>query len=80
VVLPSNTTSGTVDIAAIAAQLKARGYISKSDEAILDVEYGIEPPYGGGNTSLSSRSPSLVDVLKNTDGNRSNSHPQAEPG
>ncbi len=50
VVLPSNTTSGTVDIAGIVAQLKARGYIPSSDDGILDVEYGIEAPYGGGNT------------------------------
>ena len=48
VVLPSNTTSGTVDIAGIVAQLKARGYIPSSDDGILDVEYGIEAPYGGG--------------------------------
>jgi hypothetical protein len=50
VVLPSNTTSGTVDITGIVAQLKARGYIPSSDGGILDVEYGIEAPYGGGNT------------------------------
>ena len=50
VVLPSNTTRGTVDIAGIVAQLKARGYIPSSDDGILDVEYGIEAPYGGGNT------------------------------
>jgi Glycosyl hydrolase family 12 len=50
VVLPSNTTSGTVDIAGIVAQLKARGYIPSSDDGILDVEYGIEAPYGGGDT------------------------------
>jgi len=50
VVLPSNTTSGTVDIAGIVAQLKARGYIPSSDDGILDVEYGIEAPYGGDNT------------------------------
>ena len=50
VVLPSNTTSGTVDIASIIAQLKSRGYIPSSDGGILDVEYGVEAPYGGGNT------------------------------
>jgi hypothetical protein len=49
VVLPSNTTSGTVDIAGIVAQLKSRGYVPSSDDGILDVEYGIEAPYGGGN-------------------------------
>jgi hypothetical protein len=50
VVLPSNTTSGTVDIAGIVSQLKAEGYIPSSDDGILDVEYGVEAPYGGGNT------------------------------
>ena len=49
VVLPSNTTSGTVHIASIIAQLKSLGYIPSSDNGILDVEYGIEAPYGGGN-------------------------------
>ena len=49
VVLPSNRTSGTVNIASIVAQLKARGYIPSSDDGILDVEYGVEAPYGGGN-------------------------------
>ncbi len=49
VVLPSNRTSGTVDIASIVAQLKARGYIPSSDDGILDAEYGVEAPYGGGN-------------------------------
>ena len=49
VVLPSNKTSGTVDIAGIVGQLKARGYVPSSDDGILDVEYGIEAPYGGGN-------------------------------
>jgi hypothetical protein len=50
VVLPSNTTSGTVDIASIVAQLKSSGYVPSSDDGILDVEYGVEAPYGGGNT------------------------------
>jgi hypothetical protein len=50
VVLPSNTTRGTVDIARIVGQLKALGYVPSSDNGILDVEYGIEAPYGGGNT------------------------------
>ncbi len=50
VVLPSNTTSGTVDIGGIVAQLKARGYIPSSDDGVLDVEYGVEAPYGGGKT------------------------------
>jgi hypothetical protein len=50
VVLPSNATRGTVDIAGIVRQLKALGYVPSSDNGILDVEYGIEAPYGGGNT------------------------------
>lgn len=50
VVLPSNETSGTVDIASIVSQLKAHGYITSADTGILDVEYGIEAPYGGGQT------------------------------
>jgi hypothetical protein len=50
VVLPPNTTSGTADIAGIAAQLKACGFIPSSDDGILDVEYGIEAQYGGGVT------------------------------
>jgi Glycosyl hydrolase family 12 len=50
VVLPANTTSGTVDIASIVAQLTGLGYVPSSDNGILDVEYGIEAPYGGGNT------------------------------
>jgi hypothetical protein len=48
VVLPQNETSGTVDIASIISQLKAAGYITSADNGILDVEYGIEAPYGGG--------------------------------
>jgi hypothetical protein len=50
VVLPKNETAGTVDIASIISQLKARGYITSADTGILDVEYGIEAPYGGGQT------------------------------
>ena len=49
VVLPSNRTSGTVGIGGIISQLKGLGYIPSSDNGILDVEYGIEAPYGGGN-------------------------------
>jgi hypothetical protein len=49
-VVLSNTSSGTVDLGSIIAQLKSRGYIPSSDDGILDVEYGIEAPYGGGNT------------------------------
>jgi len=50
VVLPSNETSGTINIASLISQLKADGYISSSDTGDLDVEYGIEAPYGGGQT------------------------------
>lgn len=50
VVLPSNETIGTVNIASIISQLEARGYITSADNGILDVEYGIEAPYGGGQT------------------------------
>ena len=50
VVLPSNEASGSVDIASIVSQLKADGYITSADTGILDVEYGIEAPYGGGQT------------------------------
>jgi Glycosyl hydrolase family 12 len=50
VVLPRNEATGSVDIASIISQLKALGYITSADTGILDVEYGIEAPYGGGQT------------------------------
>jgi hypothetical protein len=50
VVLPSSSTSGSVNISSIVSQLKSLGYVPSSDTGILDVEYGIEAPYGGGNT------------------------------
>jgi Glycosyl hydrolase family 12 len=50
VVPPSNSTSGSVNIASVVSQLKSLGYVPSSDNGILDVEYGIEAPYGGGNT------------------------------
>lgn len=50
VVLPKNETIGRVDIASLISQLKARGYITSADTGILDVEYGVEAPYGGGQT------------------------------
>ncbi len=50
VVLPKNETIGTVDIASIIRQLKSLGDITSADTGILDVEYGIEAPYGGGQT------------------------------
>jgi hypothetical protein len=48
VVLPKNETIGSVDIAGIISQLKTLGYVTSADTGILDVEYGIEAPYGGG--------------------------------
>lgn len=48
VVLPRSQSAGRVDIASVVRQLKSRGYISSADDGILDVEYGIEAPYGGG--------------------------------
>jgi len=50
VVLPKNATTETVNIASIISQLKARGYVTSADTGILDVEFGIEAPYGGGQT------------------------------
>jgi hypothetical protein len=50
VVLPKNETTGTIDIASIISQLKSRGYVTTNDNGILDVEYGVEAPYGGGQT------------------------------
>src|SRR5580698_584156 len=50
VVLPQNETSGTVNIASIVSQLQSLGYVTTADNGILDVEYGIEAPYGGGQT------------------------------
>ena len=65
VVLPPNATSGTVNIASIIAQLKSLGYVPSSDNGILDVEYGIEAPYGGGNTfAVNAFQRPLADVLK----------------
>lgn len=50
VVLPRNETTGTINIASIISQLTALGYVSAADTGILDVEFGIEAPYGGGQT------------------------------
>jgi hypothetical protein len=50
VVLPKNETLGTVNIASVISQLKSLGYVTSADTGILDVEYGIEAPYGGGQT------------------------------
>lgn len=49
VVMP-NTTKGVIDIASIVSQLKNLGYISSTYDGILSAEYGIEAPYGGGQT------------------------------
>ena len=48
VVLRQNETRGAVDLARIIRKLKAGGYVTTADSGILDVEYGIEAPYGGG--------------------------------
>ena len=50
VVLPRSETLGTVDITSIVDQLRAVGDVTSADTGILDVEYGIEAPYGGGQT------------------------------
>jgi hypothetical protein len=50
VVLPKNEATGSVDIASIISQLKSLGYVTFADTGILGVEYGIEAPYGGGQT------------------------------
>jgi hypothetical protein len=50
VVLPKNETSGTINIASIVSQLKSLSYVSSTYNGILDTEYGIEAPYGGGQT------------------------------
>jgi len=50
VVFPQNKLQGTVSISGLISQLKARGYINTDHNGILDVEYGIEAPYGGGRT------------------------------
>jgi Glycosyl hydrolase family 12 len=50
VVLPHNETSATINIANLVSQLKALGYVNSADNGILDIEYGIEAPYGGGKT------------------------------
>lgn len=50
VVLPQNKTAGTVNISSLVSDLKSRGYVNSGYNGILDVEYGIEAPYGGGQT------------------------------
>ncbi len=50
VVLPSNETTGTVNVSSLVSQLQSKGYITSADNGILDLEYGIEAPYGGGQT------------------------------
>lgn len=50
VVRPSNVTSGSVNISSLVSQLKSLGYVNNAYDGILDVEYGIEAPYGGGQT------------------------------
>jgi hypothetical protein len=50
IVLPENETSGTVDLASILSELRTKGLINSADTGIDDVEYGIEAPYGAGQT------------------------------
>jgi len=50
VVLPQNETRGTINITSLITQLKGLGYVNAADSGILDVEFGIEAPYGGGQT------------------------------
>jgi hypothetical protein len=60
VLMPSNLTSGNVNISNLVSILKSKGYVNSSYNGILDLEYGIEAPYGGNQTftvnSLSVRS------------------------
>lgn len=50
VVLSGNPTSGVVNVSSIVSQLQSLGYVSSTYNGILDLEYGIEAPYGGGQT------------------------------
>jgi chitodextrinase len=72
VVLPNNETTGTVDIASIVSQLKSLGYITNNDTGILDVEYGIEAPYGG-NQTFSVKSLSTSESASTSGGSTSSS-------
>jgi hypothetical protein len=48
IVAPSNTTSGTLNIAKLINEVHSLGY-DTAQTGIIDVEFGIEAPYGGGN-------------------------------
>lgn len=50
VIEPTNKTSGYINISSTISQLQADGYVPKTNNGQLDMEYGIEAPYGGGNT------------------------------
>jgi len=50
VLLPKNITAGNINIAKLVTKLKSLGYVNSSYDGILDVEYGIEAPYGGNQT------------------------------
>lgn len=50
VIEPTNSTSGSVNIYHIVNQLQTDGYVPTTNNGQLDMEYGIEAPYGGGNT------------------------------
>jgi hypothetical protein len=47
IVAPSNTTSGTLNIAKLVNEVHSLGY-DTAQTGIIDVEFGIEAPYGGG--------------------------------
>jgi hypothetical protein len=50
VLMPSNLTKGNVNIAKLVSILKSKGYVNSGYNGILDMEYGIEAPYGGNQT------------------------------
>jgi hypothetical protein len=49
-VLPQNKTAGSVNISSLVSELKSLGYVNSTYNGILEVEYGIEAPSGGGQT------------------------------
>jgi hypothetical protein len=49
IVAPSNSTSGTVNIQNLVSEVHSLGY-DTPETGIIDVEFGIEGPYGGGQT------------------------------
>ena len=49
IVAPENTTSGTLNVTNLVNELHSLGY-DTAQTGIIDVEFGIEAPYGGGKT------------------------------